>query len=194
MQVHHSADTLLASGGNFCTRDKFQPSERVQAPGPSTPISLRCRIHSGKAGRKPSHGRYTKAAIAERREVQQLLRGAARTNGRSGFAWVDRSAAGGSSALNARLCNRWTERHRTGPAHVARTMPFTAADSAKACRKQHRHHQVQLGCSHVGFARSTVADRPNGGRRGPESRHHDAGMPTDADVSPTVGALFNRAQ
>ena len=34
----------------------------------------RCRMHGGKAGRKPTHGRYTKAAIVERREVRALLR------------------------------------------------------------------------------------------------------------------------
>ena len=34
----------------------------------------RCRMHGGKAGRKPTHGRYTKAAIAERREVRAILR------------------------------------------------------------------------------------------------------------------------
>ena len=34
----------------------------------------RCRMHGGKAGRKPTHGRYTKAAIQERREVRELLR------------------------------------------------------------------------------------------------------------------------
>ncbi len=34
----------------------------------------RCRMHGGKAGRKPTHGRYTKAAIEERREVRTILR------------------------------------------------------------------------------------------------------------------------
>ena len=34
----------------------------------------RCRMHGGKAGRKPTHGRYTKAVIASRREVRQVLR------------------------------------------------------------------------------------------------------------------------
>ena len=33
-----------------------------------------CRMHGGRAGRKPTHGRYTKAAIAERREVRAILR------------------------------------------------------------------------------------------------------------------------
>ena len=33
----------------------------------------RCRMHGGKAGRKPTHGRYTKAAIEERREVRAIL-------------------------------------------------------------------------------------------------------------------------
>jgi hypothetical protein len=33
----------------------------------------RCRMHGGKAGRKPTHGRYTKAAVAERREIHALL-------------------------------------------------------------------------------------------------------------------------
>ena len=34
----------------------------------------RCRMHGGKAGRKPTHGRYTYAAIASRRETRELLR------------------------------------------------------------------------------------------------------------------------
>lgn len=34
----------------------------------------RCRMHGGKAGRKPTHGRYSKAAIEQRREVRELLR------------------------------------------------------------------------------------------------------------------------
>lgn len=34
----------------------------------------RCRMHGGKAGRKPTHGRYTKAAIQSRREVRAILR------------------------------------------------------------------------------------------------------------------------
>jgi len=34
----------------------------------------RCRMHGGKAGRKPTHGRYTKAAIAEQREFRDALR------------------------------------------------------------------------------------------------------------------------
>jgi hypothetical protein len=34
----------------------------------------RCRMHGGKAGRKPTHGRYTKAAIAARRDVRAILR------------------------------------------------------------------------------------------------------------------------
>jgi hypothetical protein len=31
-------------------------------------------MHAGKAGRKPTHGRYTKAAKKRRREVHDLLR------------------------------------------------------------------------------------------------------------------------
>jgi hypothetical protein len=31
-------------------------------------------MHGARAGRKPTHGRYTKKAIAERREVRDLLR------------------------------------------------------------------------------------------------------------------------
>ena len=34
----------------------------------------RCRMHGAEAGRKPTHGRYTNAAIQERREVRELLR------------------------------------------------------------------------------------------------------------------------
>jgi hypothetical protein len=31
-------------------------------------------MHGGKDGRKPTHGRYTKAAIADRREIREALR------------------------------------------------------------------------------------------------------------------------
>jgi hypothetical protein len=31
-------------------------------------------MYGGKAGRKPTHGRHTRAAIAERREVRALIR------------------------------------------------------------------------------------------------------------------------
>lgn len=34
----------------------------------------RCRMHGGKAGRKPAHGRYTQAAIEQRRDIRELLR------------------------------------------------------------------------------------------------------------------------
>ena len=34
----------------------------------------RCRMHGGKAGRKPTHGRYTKEAKAQRRETRELIR------------------------------------------------------------------------------------------------------------------------
>jgi hypothetical protein len=34
----------------------------------------RCRMHGGKAGRKPTHGRYTQAAIADRRKSRDMLR------------------------------------------------------------------------------------------------------------------------
>ena len=34
----------------------------------------RCRMHGGKAGRKPTHGRYTKEAVESRREVRDLIR------------------------------------------------------------------------------------------------------------------------
>lgn len=34
----------------------------------------RCRMHGGQAGRKPTHGRYTRAAITERRAVRESLR------------------------------------------------------------------------------------------------------------------------
>ena len=37
-------------------------------------INGRCRMHGGKAGRKPTHGRYTKQAIKQRREVVELLK------------------------------------------------------------------------------------------------------------------------
>lgn len=35
----------------------------------------RCRMHGGRAGRKPTHGRYTKAKMAERRELRDFVRG-----------------------------------------------------------------------------------------------------------------------
>ena len=34
----------------------------------------RCRMHGGKAGRRPTQGRYTMAAIESRREVRAILR------------------------------------------------------------------------------------------------------------------------
>ena len=34
----------------------------------------RCRMHGGKAGRKPTHGRYTKVAREERRALREWLR------------------------------------------------------------------------------------------------------------------------
>jgi len=34
----------------------------------------RCRMHGGKAGRKPTHGGYTKAATAERQRGRAILR------------------------------------------------------------------------------------------------------------------------
>lgn len=34
----------------------------------------RCRMHGGKAGRKPTHGRYTKEAIERGQEVRAILR------------------------------------------------------------------------------------------------------------------------
>ena len=41
--------------------------------GPAMPNG-RCRMHGGRGGRPPDHGRYTKAAIEERREVRALIR------------------------------------------------------------------------------------------------------------------------
>ena len=40
---------------------------------PTVTGKKRCRMHGGKAGRKPTHGRYAKAAIAERRKWRALL-------------------------------------------------------------------------------------------------------------------------
>ena len=34
----------------------------------------RCRMHGGKAGRKPTHGRYTQKATGERRAVRALIK------------------------------------------------------------------------------------------------------------------------
>ncbi len=34
----------------------------------------RCRMHGGRGGRPPIHGRYTKVAAAERRELRALIR------------------------------------------------------------------------------------------------------------------------
>ena len=33
-----------------------------------------CRMHGGKAGRKPTHGRYTRAAVEARQELRVMLR------------------------------------------------------------------------------------------------------------------------
>ena len=41
---------------------------------PSSEKWAAARMHGGKAGRKPTHGRYTKAAIEARRDVTLLLR------------------------------------------------------------------------------------------------------------------------
>ena len=42
--------------------------------GPALRGKRRCRMHGGKAGRKPTHGRYTKTAIERRREVRAIIR------------------------------------------------------------------------------------------------------------------------
>jgi hypothetical protein len=34
----------------------------------------RCRMHGGKAGRPPTHGRYTKQALQERKEVRDMIK------------------------------------------------------------------------------------------------------------------------
>ena len=34
----------------------------------------RCRMHGGKAGRRPTHGRYTREAIERKREMRELIR------------------------------------------------------------------------------------------------------------------------
>lgn len=34
----------------------------------------RCRMHGGKAGRKPTHGRYTREAIERQREMREFIR------------------------------------------------------------------------------------------------------------------------
>ena len=34
----------------------------------------RCKMHGGKAGRKPIHGRYSKALIQERRRLRLLVK------------------------------------------------------------------------------------------------------------------------
>jgi len=39
----------------------------------------RCRMHGGKAGRKPIHGRNGKAAIEERKKWRELLRAMRKT-------------------------------------------------------------------------------------------------------------------
>jgi len=42
--------------------------------GPALRGKQRCRMHGGNAGRKPTHGRYTKAAIERGREVREIIR------------------------------------------------------------------------------------------------------------------------
>ena len=54
--------------GAHC-RTTGQPCRNAKVKG-----ATRCRMHGARAGRKPTHGRYTKAAIAERRELRDLLR------------------------------------------------------------------------------------------------------------------------
>jgi hypothetical protein len=51
-----------ADHGFFCTYYVGYRSCRARALK-----NGRCRMHGGKAGRKPTHRRYTRAAIAERR-------------------------------------------------------------------------------------------------------------------------------
>lgn len=34
----------------------------------------KCRMHGGKAGRKPKHGRYTREAIERQRAVREFIR------------------------------------------------------------------------------------------------------------------------
>ena len=41
---------------------------------PAIQGKARCRMHGGRAGRKPIHGQYGKAAIDSRREVRAILR------------------------------------------------------------------------------------------------------------------------
>lgn len=55
--------------------------ERGGRPCLAWPVrgSSRCRMHGGKAGRKPLHGRYTKQALEERKAVSALIRAARET-------------------------------------------------------------------------------------------------------------------
>ena len=65
--VRPEARLLAARRRGAYARTTGQPCR-----GPAMPNG-RCRMHGGKAGRKPTHGRYTKAAIAERRTVREML-------------------------------------------------------------------------------------------------------------------------
>ena len=42
--------------------------------GPAINGRARCRMHGGRAGRKPTHGRYTKESVEQRRQERQVLK------------------------------------------------------------------------------------------------------------------------
>ena len=42
--------------------------------GPAVRGKARCRMHGARAGRPPTHGRFSKKTIETRREVRELLR------------------------------------------------------------------------------------------------------------------------
>ncbi len=60
-----------AHGAPRCGANARTTGEPCKAPAMA---NGRCRMHGGKAGRKPIHGRYSKQAIEQRREARKLLR------------------------------------------------------------------------------------------------------------------------
>jgi hypothetical protein len=68
MQQARAALALQPRCGARCRRTG-QPCRN-----PAMKNALRCRMHGGRAGRKPIHGRYAKAAIEEKRKIRALIR------------------------------------------------------------------------------------------------------------------------
>lgn len=70
-ETNKSAYARVAANARRCGAHARTTGRPCQSPAMA---NGRCRMHGGKAGRKPTHGRYTKVAAAERRRVRALLR------------------------------------------------------------------------------------------------------------------------